>query len=369
MPESHYGKFVSQISASFIDLPVDAIAAEIDRALEVLLDVFDTDRAIFYELDAGGGPPLSIQQAVRPPAPPYSGMPTALRWYLSELRAGRTVALSRAPDQIPEEASEAEREEVARTGLLSIMAVPLQVGGRLSCVLSTSSFRQYRAWTPDDEEQLKVVGNVIANALYRRRAELELQQRLAKIEELKTRLEAENVVLREEARAAQGFDEIVGKSGALGRVLASVAQVAPLDTTVLLLGETGTGKELLARAIHERSARRQHPLVKVNCAAIPPALVESELFGHEKGAFTGAQTMRIGRFELADGGTIFLDEIGDLSPRPAGQAPARPAGGRVRARRLEPARARSTSGSSPRRTGTWSGRWSKGASGRTSTTG
>jgi transcriptional regulator with GAF, ATPase, and Fis domain len=310
---SRYGKFVSQISGSFIDLAVDKIEPAVDRTLETLLDVFDTDRAIFYELDAAGGPPLSIQQAVRPPAPRYVGLPSTLRWYLAELRADRTVALSHAPDDIPEEATAAEREEVARTGLLSIMAVPLHINGRLACVLSTSSFRQYREWTAEDEERLKVVGNVIANALYRKRAEAELKQRLAQIEELKGRLEAENSVLREEVRAAHGFDEIVGRSKSLGRVLASVAQVAPADTTVLLLGETGTGKELLANAIHVRSPRRQNPLVKVNCAAVPPALIESEIFGHEKGAFTGAQTLRIGRFELADRGTIFLDEIGDLS--------------------------------------------------------
>jgi len=313
VPESPYGRFVSQISGSFIDLPVEGIAAEIDRALATLLEVFDTDRAIFYELDGAGGPPLSIQQAVRPPAPLYVGTPGTLRWYLAELRAGRTVALARAPEDIPAETTAAEREEVARTGLLSIMAIPLHIGGQLACVLSTSSFRRYRSWSADDEEQLKVVGNVIANALYRKRTQTELQGRLAEIEELKSRLEAENVVLREEARATRGFDEIVGKSAALGRVLASVARVAPMDTTVLLLGETGTGKELLANAIHERSARRPRPLVKVNCAAIPPALIESEIFGHEKGAFTGAQTLRIGRFELADEGTIFLDEIGDLS--------------------------------------------------------
>jgi formate hydrogenlyase transcriptional activator len=310
---SRYGTFVSQISGSFIDLPVDRIEAEIDRALQTLLDVFDTDRAIFYELDAAGGPPLSIQQAVRSPAPMYGGMPSGLRWYLGELREDRTIALARLPEDLPAEGTEAEREEIARTGILSILAVPLHIGGRLACVLSTSSFRKHRNWTADDEERLKVVGNVIANALYRKRAEAELQQRLTQIEELKSRLEAENLVLREDVRAAHGFDEIIGNSEALGRVLASVEQVAETDSTVLLLGETGTGKELLANAIHERSARQPRPLIKVNCAAIPPALVESEIFGHEKGAFTGAQAMRVGRFELAGGGTIFLDEIGDLS--------------------------------------------------------
>jgi transcriptional regulator with GAF, ATPase, and Fis domain len=310
---SGYAKFVSQISGSFIDLSVDGVEAEIDRALALLLDVFDTDRAIFYALDAEGGPPLSIQQAVRPPAPIYTGMPTGLRWYLGELRADRTVAVARAPEDLPPEAGEAERDEIARSGMLSILAVPLHIGGRLACVLSTSSFRKHRSWSADDEERLKVVGNVLANAVYRKRAETELQRRLVQIEELKGRLEAENVVLREDVRAARGFDEIVGQSEALRRVLERVTQVAPTDTTVLLLGETGTGKELLANAIHEKSPRRQRPLIKVNCAAIPSTLVESELFGHEKGAFTGAQALRVGRFELADGGTILLDEIGDLS--------------------------------------------------------
>jgi transcriptional regulator with GAF, ATPase, and Fis domain len=312
LTEPTYGQFVSQISASFIGLPVAAIEAEVDRALRTLLDVFDTDRAIFYELDSQGGPPLSIQQAVRPPAPEYVGTPSTLRWYLSELRAGRTIALAHATKEMPDAAGEAEREEVARTGLLSIMAVPLHIGGQLACVLSTSSFRRYRSWAADDEERLKVVGNVITNALYRKRAETQLQSRLAEIESLKSRLEAENVVLREEVQAAHGFDEIIGRSPTINRVLASVSQVAPTETTVLILGETGTGKELLAKAIHARSARQAQPLVKVNCSAIPPALIESELFGHEKGAFTGAVSLRIGRFELADRGTIFLDEIGDL---------------------------------------------------------
>jgi transcriptional regulator with GAF, ATPase, and Fis domain len=120
------------------------------------------------------------------------------------------------------------------------------------------------------------------------------------------------VYLREEINRAYGFDDIVGRSPAIQQVLARVTQVAPMSTTVLLLGETGTGKELLARANHHRSPRRPSPLITVNCAALPPTLIESELFGHEKGAFTGATTAKVGRFELAHGGTLFLDEIGDL---------------------------------------------------------
>jgi transcriptional regulator with GAF, ATPase, and Fis domain len=156
------------------------------------------------------------------------------------------------------------------------------------------------------------VGQILANAVYRRRAEADLLARLEEIRRLQARLEAENVYLREEVDSAHGFDEIVGRSPALRKILVRVEQVAPTRTTVLLLGETGTGKELLARAIHDRSPRGTRALVRVNCAALPPTLIESELFGHERGAFTGATGTRAGRFELAHGGTLFLDEIGEL---------------------------------------------------------
>jgi formate hydrogenlyase transcriptional activator len=134
----------------------------------------------------------------------------------------------------------------------------------------------------------------------------------AEIRRLQERLEAENVYLAEEIQTQRGFEEIVGRTPALQRALARVEQVAATDSTVLILGETGTGKELIARAIHGHSGRRDRPMVSVNCGAISPGLVESELFGHERGAFTGALARKIGRFELADGGTLFLDEIGDL---------------------------------------------------------
>ena len=128
----------------------------------------------------------------------------------------------------------------------------------------------------------------------------------------RARLQQHNVYLQEEIKATHNFEQIVGSSSALASVLAQVGRVAPTDTTVLVTGETGTGKELIARAIHSTSRRKDKPLIKVNCAALPSGLVESELFGHEKGAFSGAIAKRLGRFELADGGTIFLDEIGEL---------------------------------------------------------
>jgi len=135
---------------------------------------------------------------------------------------------------------------------------------------------------------------------------------LEEIRRLKDALYKENIVLREEINSTSMFEEVLGTSAVLQRVLALAAKVAPTDSTVLIMGETGTGKELIARAIHKRSKRAERSFVSVNCAAIPSSLIMSELFGHEKGAFTGAIQRRLGRFELAEGGTLFLDEVGDL---------------------------------------------------------
>jgi formate hydrogenlyase transcriptional activator len=156
---------------------------------------------------------------------------------------------------------------------------------------------------------------VVFDVTERKRAEQDLNAALVEIRGLKERLEEENIYLKEEISQVKGFEEIVGNSDVLKYVLTRVEQVAKTDATVLLQGETGVGKELIARAIHEKSSRSEEPYVKVNCATLPEALVESELFGHEKGAFTGADRQRKGRFELADGGTILLDEVGEL---PAG---------------------------------------------------
>jgi formate hydrogenlyase transcriptional activator len=152
----------------------------------------------------------------------------------------------------------------------------------------------------DDKGQVKRWYVALTDIDERKRAEEKLQQ--------------ENVALREEIDKASMFEEIVGTSKSLKAVLSEIAKVAPTDSTVLITGETGTGKELIARALHKRSHRSTGPFVSVNCAALPPTLVSSELFGHEKGAFTGAAERRLGRFEMADGGTIFLDEVGELLP-------------------------------------------------------
>ena len=189
-------------------------------------------------------------------------------------------------------------------GIHSYCVVPLVARGNSIGTFTVWSEAKNR-YSEADAELLQEVANQVALAI----ANMKSYEEIAA---LKARLEKENVYLQEEIRTEHNFEEIVGNSAPLLELLRRVDQVAPTDSTVLIHGETGTGKELIARAIHNRSARKNRPLVKVNCSAISAGLVESELFGHVKGAFTGAFERRIGRFELADGGTLFLDEVGEL---------------------------------------------------------
>jgi transcriptional regulator with GAF, ATPase, and Fis domain len=208
---------------------------------------------------------------------------------------------------------------IAQHRARSIICLPLVNQGTLTGVLYLDNTLTPRVFTPDGIVVLKVLASQAAISLEnarliteRKRAEKALEQAFEEIQTLKDQLYRENLALRDEVDRASMFEEIVGTSKALKTVLSRVAKVAPTDSTVFITGETGTGKELIARAVHKRSRRAGRGFVSVNCAALAPALIPSELFGHEKGAFTGATQRRLGRFELADGGTIFLDEVGDL---------------------------------------------------------
>jgi formate hydrogenlyase transcriptional activator len=189
-------------------------------------------------------------------------------------------------------------------GVKSLCCVPLLSHNQAFGALNVGRQRD-DAFVPEDVELLNQVAQQIAIAVENGLAYRE-------IAELKEKLNKEKLYLESEIKTDYDFEDIIGHSAILKRVLKQVEIVAPTDSTVLILGETGTGKELMARAIHDRSSRRERTLVKLNCAAIPTGLLESELFGHERGAFTGAIAQKVGRFELADGGTLFLDEVGDI---------------------------------------------------------
>lgn len=193
---------------------------------------------------------------------------------------------------------------LAEQGVRSICVAPLIVAGRSIGTLNLASDRADE-YSDADGELLQEVANQVALAVENMKAYEEISA-------LHAKLEKENVYLKEEIRSEYNFREIVGNSAPLREVLEKTARVAPLDSTVLIYGETGTGKELIARAIHDRSNRKNQTLVKLNCSAISAGLVESELFGHMRGAFTGAFERHIGRFELANGGTLFLDEVSEL---------------------------------------------------------
>jgi len=215
-------------------------------------------------------------------------------------KTGKPIVL----DVIGEQVAPEEAREVHAEALESGCALPLISRGRTLGVLTLGS-RVENSVSPEDVDFLLQAAGQVAIAIDNALAYRE-------IAELKDKLAQEKLYLEDEIRGEMDFEGIVGQSSALRHVLNLVETVAPSDSTVLLLGETGTGKELIARAIHERSLRRERTFVKLNCAAIPTGLLESELFGHERGAFTGAIAQKIGRLELADQGSLFLDEVGDI---------------------------------------------------------
>jgi formate hydrogenlyase transcriptional activator len=227
---------------------------------------------------------------------PLEGTPEGLAFTTQQTVLVRSLDLTEFPTEIMKRA-EAE-------GLKSGCAVPLILHGQALGTLSVVSMHE-GAFTDDDAKLLSWIGAQVALAAANSMAYQEISS-------LKDRLAKEKLYLEEEIQTEYNFEEIIGDSRALKLVLKEVQTVAVTDSTVLILGETGTGKELIARALHNRSNRRERTFVKLNCAAIPTGLLESELFGHEKGAFTGAIATKLGRFELADRGTIFLDEVGEI---------------------------------------------------------
>jgi formate hydrogenlyase transcriptional activator len=304
----HFVPLVADLTEQFINLPVEQLDHAIRDGLRRICETLDVDRCAFDRIHANGSPDRVVSWE-RPGIPPHS-VPTlkGFPWTFETVLAGN-VAVFSTLDQIRSPVDRASYEQPStRSGVM----VPLSVGGKVAGVISFHKVRRERAWELETLQRMRIVASVFGNVLARRQRDEAIAGALAEVEQLRDRLRDKDVFLRQEVEEQLGTNPIVGKSAAIRLVLEQVKQVASTDSTVLLLGETGTGKELFATLVHELSARRAAAMVRVNCAAIPHTLIESELFGREKGAFTGALSRQAGRFELADRSSIFLDEIGDL---------------------------------------------------------
>ena len=313
-----FERLLADLSARFVSLAPFEVDQEIEQGLRLIVQALDVDRSSLMEFSEDGSELTfthqwaqeSIRNDVRRDVRKLVNAETP--WYLEKLLQGETLAYSRLPEELPEEAA-AEKAYCAAMGLRSNLTIPLKLSGRPTAALAVGCFRRERQWSADLIPRLRLLGEVFLNAVARRNQAVALETALAEIRGLKAQLEEENLYLRKQIDVATRVSGgIVGESAAIKKALVQAEQAAPTDAAVLLLGETGTGKELIARTIHALSTRRSRTMVRLNCAALPPTLIEAELFGRERGAYTGALAKQMGRFELADGSTIFLDEIGEL---------------------------------------------------------
>jgi transcriptional regulator with GAF, ATPase, and Fis domain len=304
---------LSDLSARYINLPAEQVDQEIEGTLQRVVEFLRLDRSKVFQLSDDGTALVVTHYWMPMGLAPCTHQLTAseLPWMFHKLLRGEAVCFATI-DELPEEAADL-KAILRKVGPRSNVTFPLSAGGGpVFGAVAFGTVGRERTWPTNLVQRLRLVAQVLANALLRKHSEQKLQWALTEIKHLRDRLQDENVYLRQEAGLLHHHDQIIGRSAAICRVLVQAEQVAKTDATVLLLGETGTGKELLATAIHNLSARRDRSMVRVNCAALPSTLIESELFGREKGAYTGALSKQNGRFELANGSTIFLDEVGDL---------------------------------------------------------
>lgn len=304
---------LSDLSATFVNLPADKIDEEIEQGLRRIVEFLGFDRSsVFQRSQDESKYRLTHSWAVDGVEPQKINVPEKeIPWVDKTLREHKEVVVISNLDDLPPEAAR-DKAFFKKRGPVSLIAIPLIVGGNLIGTVAFGMFRREISFSDEMVKRIKIIGDIFANALIRGEADKTLNKAFSEIKQLKEQLQAECTYLRSEINLEHNFEEIIGESSELRYALYKIEQVASTDATVLIQGETGTGKELVARAIHHTSRRKNRPLLKVDCGTLPSNLIESELFGYEKGAFTGAQSRFTGRFEIADGATIFLDEIGEL---------------------------------------------------------
>jgi transcriptional regulator with GAF, ATPase, and Fis domain len=307
-----------ELSSEFISLPAGEIVKVVGDALRRIGDELGADRSTLIEFSDKGTDFRAAYHWAADGLPALDSDAHAL--YLVELldRLGMSdepIVLEQISESPPAGITPAMVDYLRQAAVDSVVLIPILTAGQRACVLAVEAVRPARSVLQPLVTRLRLLGEILAGALARFRQAEALRQSRVDFERLTAaRDDQESGSVGEHTHMVMrfDFDRIIGDSPALTAVLSRMKEVMPTDTTVLLLGETGTGKELIARALHQHGPRRSNPMVCVNCSALPPTLIESELFGHERGAFTGAVASRPGRFQLAHRGTLFLDEIGDL---------------------------------------------------------
>jgi formate hydrogenlyase transcriptional activator len=305
-----------ELSSALISLSAGDVVKTIDDALRRIGEVHDVDRSTLIEFSDRGSVVRATHQWASENLPPVDLHEHAryLVRFLDRLGVnGEPVVLERIPDSLPVDLMTPDvMDHLRSSAMRSAVLISISIAGQRVCALALEAAGDDRSWPPPLVTRLRFLGEILAGSLERSRLAEALRPDCVEVERPPATPAEEPAPTVERVHAQPDLDTIIGESAALKAALGRVMEVMPTDSTVLLLGETGTGKELIARALHMHGPRRAHPLVSVNCAALPPTLIESELFGHERGAFTGAVAMRPGRFQLAHRGTLFLDEIADL---------------------------------------------------------
>jgi len=308
---NEFHALVADLSSRLVKAPNDEADDEVVRCMALVCSYLRAQRAVIFWLksEIEGA---EVAYIYSPTGNPFGPVVPLKRYpgFASRLEKGNFVQI----DDVAAMSKQygIDQRSMLDVGAKSLLVLPLTADGEVVGGISFARTREQLAWRKHDINDMTVVAEIFANFVVRLRSRRALDDALNGLQRATQRLEAENIYLREEIELTHGFDDFVGQSRGVMRCLQLVEQVAPTRAPVLVMGETGTGKELIARAIHDLSDRKDRPLVKVNCAALPANLVESELFGYEKGAFTGADTAKRGRFDLADGSTLFLDEIAEI---------------------------------------------------------
>ena len=309
-----FQKLVADVSTHLVTTPDDQASDAIRECIGRIATFFEVDRAMMFWVDDRADEKVSVVSVwSRPGINPFGGTLSIDKYPFlwKKIADNRDIVRIDSVAGLPDNMA-VERQNLFNNDLKSLLILPLVIEDEIVGGMTLGCVVEEKLWSDQLVSDVSVFVDVLANSMLRFKSKRALADALDGLRHATNRLEAENVYLREEVERRQGFDEIVGECSAVLRCLHQVDQVADTRIPVLILGETGTGKELIARAIHEHSDRRSRPLVKVNCAALPANLIESELFGHEKGAFTSADSKKRGRFDLADGTTLFLDEIGEI---------------------------------------------------------